>query len=651
MSAWKAKGAISICWVGLIALACERPNVDRNRLEGGPAPEPTGIIEGTVFYNGPRPFCLRDEEGKPYAIPGKVILLLFRYDNPPPPSGSAATAENFLVLPGTSLFSLSDCATPGSPEDAVPIARSAGFSWPLVRLGRTYQMRGFYDNDGGFIPFFSVRNLGSAGDVGGGAFASLTASPPRYLPIALPPVEEAPKGAIVRGIAVTLGAIIRTERPVFQVDPNSKALSSEATVPLIADAIQREDALIALANLRLHLVRHPDTMDFYGPNPFGRALKAAGISFDFRPRAHGLPILPVDADLDGRQDLHPILGSTGVPWYFPVIILRRAKSPIEARIGIPDVLLIASIRPTLPLGVRQGFVPKETLASVEVLIPPIAVVVTNPALPSVCRIPYIAPGNIAELYEGSPRECQELPTGNYDINLLSGMAGGRVIDVYGECMGSCTSRGEDHSTCQASCGVLTALRTETGYVFEGGTFSSQAWSIPNELGCPDVAYRPTALNQLDRRRPDGSLPSCDESELLLKSQGRIGGFAVADPDGENAPDPNDTSDGHGLPACQQALRTTGPMAGRVTAINYTAPPPECCEPIRAFCGLPLCPLRDSSEIPDYPEAVRPTADGSRKTREIRIPEVDYRIRPDGKIEALCVPFLMPAACCRSEPAP
>jgi hypothetical protein len=85
---------------------------------------------------------------------------MFRFDNPPPPSGSATSAENFLVIPGDQLFSLEDCMPVSpTPADLMPISRSVGFAWPTVRLGRSYQIRGFCDNDGDFNPFFSVRNL------------------------------------------------------------------------------------------------------------------------------------------------------------------------------------------------------------------------------------------------------------------------------------------------------------------------------------------------------------------------------------------------------------------------------------------------------------------------------------------------------------
>jgi hypothetical protein len=634
--------------VGLGVLgACDAPNIDGTRSMGGPAPDPTGVLRGSVLYAGPRPECLRTDDGSAYAIPGRVVLLMFRYDNPPPPAGSATGAENLLVLPGSELFSLDDCmpASP-APEDLAPITRSVAFTWPSVRLGRTYQMRGFYDGDGDFNPFFSVRNLATAGDVGGGAFESASAAVPVYARITLPPPAEAPQGFVLDGVSVTLGAVIRTERPLFRVSADTLALSSEATIPLTSDSIAREEGLFQLSRMRVSLVDGPEVADDRG-NTYGGALTAAGLGFDFRAVAHGMPILDLDADSNGVADLHPILGSSGVPWYTPAPLFRRAKSPIEARAGIPDVLLIGTIRPTVPIGARQGFVPRSTLSSADIIVPPVAVVITNPAFPATCRVPYVPPGNIAELYEGRPVDCQELPTGNYDVNLLSGAAGGRVVDVFAECLAECVAGGTPEATCEPGCRTEASLRSDTGFVYDRASFSSQVWSIPNELGCPDSAYRPTAVNQLDLPRADGSLPACDESALLLRDQGRAGAFAVADPSGANAPDPASTADGHGVAACQTALRTTGPMAGMPGAVTYTPPSAECCAPVLPFCGLPLCPLRDAS-TEGYPEASRSLGDPAgamRQTREMRVEGEDYTVRADGSIEPLCVPFLMPAGCC------
>lgn len=618
-----------------LALGCENPQVD-----GSNAPTPTGIMEGAILYSGPRPQCHFDA-GVPYEVPGHVVLLLFAYDNPPPPSGTATSAANLLVLPGSELFSLDDCM-PESPSesDLEPIARTVAFTWPSLTLGETYQVRGFYDGDGDFNPFFSVRNLATAGDVGGGAFVDPSASPLVYAPVAFPSASDAPAGSIVAGVSVTLGAVIQTERPLFEVEASSQALASSATIPTDSDTFARENALVALTNMRVSLVAGPDSTDGRG-NTYGDALTAAGLGYDFRAMRHGMPIATVDADGDGVGDLHPVLGSAGVPWYSPMLFFRRARNPIEQRAGVPDVLFVGSIRPTVPLGATQGFVPRSTITSADVIVPPVALV-TLDASNAACRIPYLAPGNIGELYESQATDCQELPTGNYDINVLAGAAGGTVVDVFAECVARCVAGGSTESDCTPGCTTEASLRSDTGYVYEGASYSSQSWSIPNELGCPDSSYRSTAVNQLDAPRADGSLPSCSESELLLETQGRAGGFAIVDDDGGDAPAGDDTTDGHGIASCQSAFHAA---TGMVSPVTYVAPDEACCAAVASLCGLPLCPLRDASTT-GYPEGVRASAGGSRQTREMRVEGEDYRLRSDGSVEALCVPFLMPAGCCR-----
>ncbi len=651
--------------LSLLALlpACDPPERDTPRRDGGAAPDPTGLMQGSVLYIGPRPTCTFLADGTPSTVVGNVVLLLFDYDNPPPPSGSATGARNLLALPGRQLFTVDDCM-PLTPTagDLLPISRTIDFLWPEIPLGqgpenadgsytgRDYQMRGFYDRDGDFLPFFSITNLATAGDIGGGAILDPTASVPTYQRLSFGHYAEHPDGQLLSGVSVTLGSPIATERPIFELSASTRALSGEATIPLIADALMREESLYQLTTMRVELVRDGTRLD--GDRPFGNAMRLAGLGdFDFRPLRHGLPIFPVDANADGMQDLHPILGSSGVSWFGPIVLLRRARSPLEVASNIPDVLFIATVRPSRVLGADQGFVPRETFARPEIIVPPIAVMITNPAAPAICRVPIIAPGNIAELYESQRVvDCQELPSGNYDVNVLSGLAGARPHDLAAECQVECEAGGTDAATCAASCATYAALRSETGVSFEGGVYSSQAWSIPNDLGCPDLSYRPTALNQIDPPAADGSFLTCDDpASAMLVHQGRAGGFSVVEPDAATAGDPDVTTDGHGVAACTTALHTTGAMAGMVGPVAYMPFPAEfealCCGPVMHLCGLPLCDARTGTEVPGYPEAVRGGgADGSlRATREIRLPE---EVSTEaGVTTPLCVPFLPPAQCC------
>lgn len=645
-----------------LGLGCDGPPLDSLRRNGGAAPDPTGLIRGGVVYAGRRPTCEHTADGEPSRVVGNVILLLFQYDNPPPPTGSATSAANLLALSGRRLFSVSDCM-PLEPtaEDLEPITREIDFAWPEIVLATgpadadgdlptaDYQIRGFYDDDGDFNPFFSIRNLATAGDVGGGAVVDPTAAIPEFRRLSFGHVDEHPLGQALDSVTVTLGAPIATERPMFEITAGN-ALSSEATIPLVADTFAREEALFDLTGMHVALI--PDGAHTDAGRPFAPALAAAGIDFDFRPLHHGLAITPVDANGDGVGDPHPILGSNGVNWYTPIILLRRARSPFEVLAGVPDVLFIATVRPTFVLGADQGFVGRRTVRGADVIVPPIAVMVTNPAFPTFCRVPMLAPGNVAELYESQPVvDCQELPSGNYDVNVLSGLAGAVPHDVAAECQVECEAGGTDAATCTASCATLAALETETGVVFEGGSYSSQAWSIPNDLGCPDVAYDTTPINQLDPPHEDGTFLECsDPGSVLLPHQGRLGGMSIVEPDDTNEPDETVTTDGHGVASCETALHASTLMPGPVDYMPY----PElfverCCGPVVPFCGLPLCEARTSADVAGYPEAVRGGGtDGTVvATREMRVPDVDFTMNADGTLTPLCTPFLPPAQCCAS----
>lgn len=652
----------SIAVVLALLGACETPDEDDARRNGGAAPDPTGVVEGTVLYVGPRPQCVRQGDGRPTRVIGNVVLTLFEYTNPPPPSGAASSALSLLTIPGAEMFSLSDCM-PAEPtdEDRRPVMRSAPFTWPELALGsgrcdapdpenphctgRDYQIRGFYDYDDDFNPFFSVRNLPTAGDIAGGAFVSSSAVPPQFLRIAFGHIDEQPNGQVVEGVAVTLGAPVTTERGIFEVDPATRALDSAATLPGGTDPVAREMQLAALTNMRVGAIVSAGM-----PSPseaWLAALAAAGVdssNYTFGNPRYGFYIQGVDANLDGMQDAHPILGTAGINWYTPIIIARRARSPIEQALGVPDVVIVATIRPTLPIGVPSG-IPKRTLMSFDVIVPPVAVMTTNPLLPVECRAPIIPPGNVEEVYERIWVDCQELPSGNYDVNVLSGIAAGMPVDQRMRCIADCLASGRTMDQCNAQCDFTVPAVTDNGWIVEGGSYSSQAWSIPNELGCPDTAYRANAVNQLDPVRDDGTLPACgEEGSLMLPRQGRAGGFAIVDTaDNPESEWMSSTVDGHGIAACQTATRAAD---GSTQPVMFRAPEnPACCPPaLDRFCGLPLCPRRGPSDV--YPGAVIPGLTGAQETREIRIEGEDYRVEADGRITPLCTPFLMPVECCR-----
>jgi hypothetical protein len=470
------------------------------------SPAPAGVLRGTVLYVGPRPACtFRD--GEPERLLGRAILTLFAFDNPPPPGGQATRALNLLAVPAAELFvGLSDCM-PKQPseEDLAFITRSASFVWPEVPLGdgttADYQVRGFFDYDEDFIPFFSVRNQPTRGDVAGGAFVSAAARVRQMARIRFGAAADYPLGQVIGGVVVTLAAPVNTERPLFEVGATTTSLSAEATVPAVADSVQLLTEMWELSRMTLDLVTDRDA-------GYAAALAEAGVELGFDDLAYAWYVESVDADADGEPDLHPVLGTSGVAWETPVVLLKRARSDVEVAAGVPEVLIVATVDPV------QTAVTKVLHPSVRVIVPPIATVDLDPSR-SGCRVPFVPPGNGAALYAGVT-ECQELPTGRYDIHVLHGVAGGL----------------EERDAADLAV-------SQTGHAISGGTFSSQAWAIPNELGV-DLG-----------------------ANTRIAAQGPTARVAVVEPNSDNGVR-------HGCSSPSEPV------------------PAPCCTAVEHLCGLPLC---------------------------------------------------------------
>ncbi len=374
-----------------------------------------------------------------------------------------------------------------------------------------------------------MANQPTRGDVLGGAFVDPTSPAPVYAHIPFGTIATFPKGQRVEGVTVALAAPADTERPLFSLDPDTLGLDGEATLPATSDPVAGEAALWDLTKTRLDLA--PPA------NPkWKAALKAAKLGFDLDPSGEAWFIRPVDLNGDGQPDPHPILGPQGVEWDTPLVIFQRARTPAEVEAGIPVVRLIGSVRPTHTL------FKKVIYPSLDILVPPVALVSLDPANPA-CTVPYIPPGNLAPLYEGQPVECQEVPSGDYDIDVFQGLAGGTPRS------------GVDPAT------------SDTGYDVSGGFFTAQTWIIPNELGPADTHYHPSAVDQL---------PQSD----LLDSQGPAGRFPVFD----GNPDNGVRHD------CAQAPDPT--QGGTPRPVTFTPVPSKCCAAVKHLCGIRLCDAKD-----------------------------------------------------------
>ena len=134
---------------------------------------------------------------------------------------------------------------------------------------------------------------------------------------------------------------------------------------------------------------------------------------------------------------------------------------------------------------------------INIIVPPVAVVDLNPNVPT-CKVPYLAPNNAAPAYEGMSRECQNLPTGDYDLIVFHGFAGG--------------TSSESPVFPDADSGPI--------YSLENATFTGQVWTVPNELGAVDSDYELEPVSQLP-------------IDQQIESQGPLGRFTISDESASN----------------------------------------------------------------------------------------------------------------------
>lgn len=244
--------------VAIAAIACTDVPIDNERADRRLFLA-RGVIRGTVTYVGPRP-CSRDGH-----IVGSAVLLVFDRRNPPPPTGVATSAVNFVALPGDVLFANEPRSL--GPELYCPsgtnaVTASAPFTISPLE-GASYQLAAFFDRRGRFWPTFKFRNLPEAGDIGGGFIdlddARKNAGKPNYQPVFLPinvgyeqPTSVAGRipefeigdlGYVADNIAVTIGTPIPFTRPYFHPQDESGAGSEITPAPTVTGANPTGDPL------------------------------------------------------------------------------------------------------------------------------------------------------------------------------------------------------------------------------------------------------------------------------------------------------------------------------------------------------------------------------------------------------------------------
>lgn len=600
---------------------CEPPEQDVFKSQGGISPDPTGIISGNILYVGPSPSCEFDDSGRAQRVIGRVLLTLFAYDNPPPPEGRATTALNLFVIPGEDLFSTADCRPQGVPVDpGQKLTRSIPFYWSQIALGQgnqeaVYQIRGFYDTDEDMLPFFSVRNLPTAGDIIGAALTDPQNPSRGLLRIRLPGAESAPNGYVRKGVIVALGNFVWTERPAFEASSSNRYLESDDPVRVTLDAETE------LPNPTQTVINIWEGTCEGGGRGCGFSLlqleegaaresfAAGDVQLDFSPEKYAWVSAPVDiltvnpdapdeAKPDGVPDPHPLLGANaGVPWFTPIVIMTRTaptveQANIELAARIPNVRLIGT---TLLDAAGTGPAHRVQLGELPVAVPPAAVVELD-LFDTECRVPYLAPGNFAQAWEARFTTCGELPTGIFGISTIQGAGGGEPV----------SESDPDVS--------------ESGIVFEGSVLPGQAWTLPNDLA-------------LEEQVGAGK---------TLPSQGRGQLFVVFDPDSGSTGDCATALDANtlarrdvmyrGICADGEDHRVENPAG----VDGQACLPAHCCENIQHLCGLPLCPLCDEQTCPGTDFGGRQVRSGP--TRIDRITDDNWRV-PN------CIPFELPALCC------
>lgn len=588
---------------------------DKFIFQGGISPDPTAVLEGSVLYIGPRPSCLYNN-GVFDRVLGNVVLTMFAYDNPPPPEGTASSALNLYVVSGDELFQQSDCLPAGENPLTNRITRSVPFRWPSIPLyqGRAadYQVRGFFDYDEDMVPLFSVTRLPTQGDIAGAAVNDITDASKGFFRIQLPRLEDAQNGIVKKGLAIALGNPVWTERPAFRLDENHRLASNVPFQPVIGDfatltpdgpgSLRSFRALTcanggtdgATCGLTLQRLNGADAakMSAVGVdvqvenNPSGYAFYTAPVDIKTvlkKPEGSTLPSEGLDvAGPDGKVDPHPFLGSgLGVPWFYPIVIMQRQAevgfADLERTARIPAVLLVGSVLlgdDKLPTKDSYG------QSGAPISVPPVAAVELIPGRAE-CRVPYFPPGTLGLVTNNRLANCAELPTGHYAANVLGGLAGG------------VPSPNTDQT------------RSESGVSITGGRYSSQSWSIPNELGDPAQV-------------PETS---------LMPDQGIGGTFVIHDPT-------------PGVKVDCAASTPMGLCAGgtelseNADGVDSTACViKDCCTYVEHLCGLPVCtPVASGNDgnIAPSPRAITGTAANGGGV-------------PD------CVPFEVPWQCCRAAP--
>ncbi|MRG98353.1 hypothetical protein [Polyangium spumosum] len=343
---------------------------------------PAGVIDGTLTYSGPPP-CTQNGH-----VVGAAVVLAFEKRLLPPPSGLGTGPASLDAIPGDVLFgSIRDKLVfdkDGAlrcPDAMAPHVTASG-TWTIAPLsGGTYQIRGFYDRDGDFNPAFSISNLPTAGDVGGGAIDNaaevLMGAAPKYTEVEVGEPDGTgklvvpPTGTRVVGVGVTLGQVLPLERPVFYPSSVDDSVAGNmdprrVTVPSDFEFATFPPTDASFIRIKLAAGVAPEEVDNAAKTPFFLPVKDP-------PAAIYMAI--EDVNRDGVIDTQDhITESPFVPQLYPTSVFSKIVSSRLAN----DKRIETQARPRV---IMQGITLLGDLATTAMQMPPAMPDPMNPVPP------------------------------------------------------------------------------------------------------------------------------------------------------------------------------------------------------------------------------------------------------------------------------
>lgn len=373
----------------LVLIACGDVPIDDRRNDRRLFP-PRGLIRGTVTYVGPHP-CSRAGN-----IVGNAVILVFDRRNPPPPTGLATSAVNFVAVPGNVLFANEPRSTTNElfcPPGDTTIEASAPFTVAPLE-GGSYVIAAFYDRRGRFWPTFKFRNLPEAGDIAGGFIdvedARKNAGNLAYTPIyrsidvgnpqpasdgEIPNYLIPAQGFVADNVPVSIGTIVPFTRPYFhpsRVDADGGTDSAEAIgPPLRSPGNERGDPLavpILAMTQDVHVLAPPSRPTTSTLQAFQNGFQSLRLNWgvpereladardEGQPFGFQLPDLPPGGKggllvfAEGR----PIPEDRTIPALWPRVALVKLANDPERKTDLQSLVVQGSLEETLVTGKPPG---------------------------------------------------------------------------------------------------------------------------------------------------------------------------------------------------------------------------------------------------------------------------------------------------------